>query len=402
MSRACTPEPPAATYFAPAGRDSPAELQRRRDVLGTIPLLQHTIDALPDMVLILNGWRQAVGANRRLLETLDCDLARVLGRRPGELLGCKNVAWGPDGCGTACACSLCGAVNAILESQRSEDQVTRECRISLADPAGAALDLKVSASSVVVDGERFTICVAKDISDQKRLGVLARLFFHDVINIAGSIQGYTELLRERVTAQAAADDDLAELAQLSEELVEEIRAQRDLTYAENGELEPEFQPLATRGLLQHVQHISARQPVARHRTVALGEVWEGELVTDARLLRRVLGNMIKNALEAIPRGETVTVRCVGQGDQVVFSVHNPGVMPPDVQAQVFQRSFSTKAASGRGIGTHSMKLLGERYLGGQVSFVSSEPQGTTFCIRLPKVPREESNRTGNASDVKVA
>lgn len=386
MSPACTFEPPVATYFAPAGRDTPEELQRRRQAVGSVPLLQHTIDAMPDMVLILNGLRQTVGANRRLLETLACDFSQVLGRRPGELLGCKNAGTGPDGCGTACACSLCGAVNAILESQRSEATVTRECRISLATPAGAALDLKVSASSVDVDGERFTICVAKDISDQKRLGVLARLFFHDVINLAGSIQGYTELLQERVPTQDAQDEELAELAQLSEELVEEIRAQRDLTYAENGELEPEFQPLQTQALLQHLQHISARQPVARQRTVALGEIWQGEIITDARLLRRVLGNMIKNALEAIPRGATVTVQCVEQGDQVVFSVHNPGVMPADVQAQVFQRSFSTKAASGRGIGTHSMKLLGERYLGGQVSFASDEAQGTTFCIRLAKTP----------------
>lgn len=105
-----------------------------------------------------------------------------------------------------------------------------------------------------------------------------------------------------------------------------------------------------------------------------------------RLLRRVLGNRIKNALEAIPPGRVVTVCCAEQGDGVVFSVHNPGTMPPDVQGQVFQRSFSTKAASGRGIGTHSMKLLGERYLRGQVGFASDEAQGTTFRIRLAKVP----------------
>ena len=70
---------------------------------------------------------------------------------------------------------------------------------------------------------------------------------------------------------------------------------------------------------------------------------------------------------------------------MVFSVHNPGVMPDEVQLQIFQRSFSTKAATGRGIGTHSMRLLGERYLGGEVTFVSQEPEGTVFRLSLPRV-----------------
>jgi signal transduction histidine kinase len=63
-------------------------------------------------------------------------------------------------------------------------------------------------------------------------------------------------------------------------------------------------------------------------------------------------------------------------------------MAEEVQLQIFQRSFSTKASSGRGIGTHSMKLLGERYLGGRVEFTSRDGEGTTFRITLPKVAGE--------------
>ena len=389
MDTALTHASPVDTYFAPAGRDRPDELAHKQYLVASVPLLQRTIDAMSDMVLILNGCRQVVGANRRLLELLECEPRAVMGKRLGELLGCKNATGGPDGCGTGPDCALCGAVNAILESQQLDGQVTRECRISLADPIGAALDLKVSATAVGVDGERFTICVAKDISDQKRLGVLARLFFHDVMNTAGNIQGYTELLRERLTSTSAEDEELAELAQLSEELVEEIRAQRDLTYAENGELDPDFQPTETRELLRHLQRTFARHPVARNRTIALGEIWAGTITTDPRLLGRVLGNMVKNALEAIPQGQTVTIRCLERGDSLVFSVNNPGVMPEDVQRQVFQRSFSTKSKSGRGIGTHSIKLLGERYLDGKVGFTSDPAEGTTFSIRLRKVPAEQ-------------
>lgn len=70
----------------------------------------------------------------------------------------------------------------------------------------------------------------------------------------------------------------------------------------------------------------------------------------------------------------------------VFRVHNEGEIPAEVATQIFQRSFSTKAQAGRGIGTYSMKLFGERYLGGQVDFRSSAEDGTVFYIRLPASP----------------
>jgi signal transduction histidine kinase len=57
-------------------------------------------------------------------------------------------------------------------------------------------------------------------------------------------------------------------------------------------------------------------------------------------------------------------------------------MPRHVQQQLFQRSFSTKGG-GRGLGTYSIKLLSERYLKGDVSFVSSQAEGTTFTVRFP-------------------
>ncbi len=373
------------TYFAPAGRRPDLELCEQRQSVINVPLLQRTIDAMSDVVLILNGHRQIVSANRALLDLLQCEIYQVLGRRPGELVGCRNAAVGPDGCGTSHDCMACGAIDAILQSQRCEDRITRECRISLEEPVGGALDLKVSATSVDVDGERYTICVLKDISDEKRLAVLARMFFHDVMNTAGGIQGFVYLLRESMPKDAAEVDELAELAELADQLIEEIEAQRDLTYAESGDLEPDFQPIDVVALLERQRALLAKHPVARGRTIEVDSVFQGHLVTDPRLLARVLGNMIKNALEAAAPGETVSVRCEPRESNLVFSVHNPQVMPPEVQMQVFQRSFSTKASSGRGIGTHSMKLLGERYLGGTVAFHSREGEGTTFTITLPRI-----------------
>ena len=127
-------------------------------------------------------------------------------------------------------------------------------------------------------------------------------------------------------------------------------------------------------------------PVAQKRFLEPGEEAAGAIRSDGTILRRVLGNLVKNALEATPEGGTVRISSRDLGDRVVLEVNNPGVMPREVQLQIFQRSFSTKADRGRGIGTYSVKLFVERYLKGTVGFASAEPGGTTFSVTLPKSP----------------
>ena len=99
-------------------------------------------------------------------------------------------------------------------------------------------------------------------------------------------------------------------------------------------------------------------------------------------LRRVIGNLIKNALEASEKGQTVTLGCTAVDTGVEFWVNNAGSMPRPVQLQMFQRSFSTKGA-GRGLGTYSVKLLTGKYLKGKVSFTTSPDAGTTFRVSYP-------------------
>jgi signal transduction histidine kinase len=318
----------------------------------------------------------------RVLQVADHE---VVEKRPGEVVGCMRPKEGPDGCGTSRHCVTCGAVSAILESQRHNTQVVRECRILTEEDSGpGAMDLRVAATPIEVDGERFIVAAVEDISQPKRMAVLQRVFFHDVLNTAGCISGYADYLAKE---REAVDEVCGLLTHLSEQLVEEIHAQRDLVLAESGDLVLQADMLTTKHVVDELRQQYLKNPVATERKIELGQVWSGIIWTDRRLLMRILGNMLKNALEAISPGQAVTIECCNRQEDVVFAVHNPGVMPEEVQLQMFQRSFSTKGQTGRGIGTYSMKLLGERYLGGRVEFVSRFPEGATFALSLPKSRR---------------
>lgn len=372
------------TYLTPPDRDPLEQLYRSVERIRRAPGLQAIMDAIPHVVLVVNSKRQVIFANSAMQSLLCSSSAELLGKRPGEAFHCIHSTSGPDGCGSSQHCTACQVLTAILECQQSGSVVGREALLSVDDSSGSrALELRVTMAPVDLEGEHCLVCSLEDISEQKRLAVLSRIFFHDVLGVAGCVHGCVQSLSDGGTTQQ--DKGLVKsLVRMTSQLVEEIRSQRDLMDAESGDLEVRPMRVSIVHLLEDLRTLYSGHVVAENRHIRLADVWNGQLVTDGRLLSRVLGNMLKNALEATAPGGTVTLTCAEAGDHVVFSVHNAAVMPREVQLQVFQRSFSTKGESGRGIGTHSIRLIGERYLNGKVDFSSHKPVGTTFTVTLPK------------------
>jgi len=305
----------------------------------------------------------------------------LAGQRPGELMGCVHSADEPGGCGTSVACRNCGVVSAILAHQNMGGSHTVETRMTVAGPDGeSSLDLEVTVASLNVQGG-VALFSLRDVSAEKRRNILERMFFHDLLNLAGGLQGLLEILPGLPAGEAAEVQRLA--AEVSSELRDEIVAGRALSAAERGELQVSLEPIGVPALLESVAGSYRKNPYAQNRQIRVIPVGGSPVLnSDPMLLRRILGNLVQNALEAIPKGAAVTLSYEFD-PQPVFRVHNPGAIPPPVALQIFQRSFSTKAASGRGIGTYSVKMLTERYLKGSVRFESNVENGTTFEVRLP-------------------
>ncbi len=369
----------ADTHFAPAARAPREDILRSREAVAR-QSCQHLADALPHPVMVLNGCRQLVFGNNALCLLLgQDDLASSLGRRPGELFGCIHVAAGPGGCGTSEFCRECGAVQAILGGLAGRVEV-QECRmLRNGDHGLEALDLRVHSVPFVVDGQDYTVFSVLDVSHEKRRRVLERIFFHDILNTAGGVCGILSILCD--DAPKELDEDLNGLHGSMEILLEEIYSQRDLLAAEHGDLVPRLQDVPAREVLDRVVQRFSSQPLASRRTLELDGCPEVLLVSDPVLLGRILANMLKNALEAAPPGSTVNLGGERAGDLVRFYVRNPGRMDASAARQVFKRSFSTKGRD-RGLGTYSMRLLAERYLGGQVAFRTADDT-VEFSLTLP-------------------
>jgi len=368
------------TEFAPAERSTEGELKRQSKIVSKAIAFQYIVDYVPNVFLILNCNRQITFANKTALELFKAkDLDSIVGLRFGEALGCGNHSKSEGGCGTTEACSTCGMVKATLTSLKGGDCID-ECHITLEN--GDALDMSVYAFNTKYNGEEFAATVLTDISNEKRKNMLERIFFHDVMNTLGALRGFTELFPVVPTPEKK-EQVVKSIYGLTNRIIDEVNAQRDLVRAENHELSLTVGMVNTLELLRQVRETYEKHDVAQGKVIAIGTTTqEIEFKSDRTLLARVVGNMVKNALEASDKGDTITISSRKVNAEVEFSVHNPGCMPREVQLQIFKRSFSTKGVA-RGLGTYSMRLLSERYLKGTVSFTSTEKDGTTFTGRYP-------------------
>jgi signal transduction histidine kinase len=238
-----------------------------------------------------------------------------------------------------------------------------------------------------VAGTSYLMVSFSDISGQRRHQALERIFFHDILNTVSSFRVYLDLL-ERESAASANRVIIGRLQSICDTLVEEIQGQRLILSAENRTLRVQSNLIDARNLAEElISAVGGLQIAGRKRIVAAEQCCSFALVSDDALIKRILSNMLKNALEASATGQTVTLAYRSTPEkQACFEVHNPGCMEPAVQRQVFQRYFSTKGKD-RGLGTWGMKLLAEEYLGGSVSFESAPQTGTTFRLLLPLKPQ---------------
>ncbi len=370
------------TRHAPAERADGRVLAQQTKILTNQTLLVDVLNAVSTQVVILNKERQIVFANKAFLHLIEKDgLEEITGQRVGEAIGCVHSDETDGGCGTTAFCQMCGAVNAMLSAQNGKTD-TQECRI-IQKEESRTMDLRVMASPFRVVGEEFTVFSILDIADEKRRDVLERIFMHDLMNTAGGLRGFTRLLT------TASEEDLSRFSKivnrLAEKLVDEIEAHKQLKQAETADLEIQVNHINSLDLMKEVRMTYLNHEVANHRDIQIDPDAEGLILSsDESLLKRVLGNMTKNALEAVKPGETVTLGCRKSENNIRFTVHNPGEMPREASLQVFQRSFSTKG-SGRGLGTYGMKLLSEQYLQGKVGFSSSPEEGTLFFAEYPEM-----------------
>lgn len=366
------------TMFASPEKSSDLEISEQVDSISRIDILCELLNAVPDFVMILNLHRQIVFGNKAIADfALSQGCKSLFGLRPGELVSCQHALNAKSGCGTGDACKTCGAVLSIIQGL-SGKSTQGECRIiRTTDNGMEPLDMRVWTKPFAWNDQTFCLLILSDISNEKRRQVLERIFFHDVLNTAGNIWSISELLNDDAIKINEVKKDLK---YASTQLIDEINCQRQLLAAENNELQVKMTKQDSLEFLNSIYRTFRNHEMAADKNIEIDAASEDfEFLSDGTLLFRIIGNILKNSLEASKANQTVTLGCRKNENGYSFWCHNETAMPEEVKLQIFQRSYSTKG-KGRGIGTYSIKLLTEKYLKGKVSFVSEAGTGTIFTV----------------------
>lgn len=208
---------------------------------------------------------------------------------------------------------------------------------------------------------------------------------HDILQPLNAARLYTTSLVD--SSSGTADADLARNIDASLEAVEEILgALLDISRLDTGALTPEWTEFCLDDLFRRLT--VEFQPIAEERGLELrilpSTLW---VRSDRRLMRRVLQNLVGNAIKYTTSGRVV-MGCRQSTDGVRIEVWDTGPGIPNAQQEVIFEEFhrlesAPRTVRGLGLGLSIVQRIG-RVLDHPISVTSEPGRGSMFAVTLPR------------------
>ena len=213
------------------------------------------------------------------------------------------------------------------------------------------------------------------------LGQIAAGLAHELRNPMAAIKGAIEIVEGRV----APGTPEAEFARLADVEIRRLDALLTDFLAYARPRDPQFVATGVDDIIQHV--LALLRPIADRSAVTFTtsrEPGERLVRADREQIEQVLFNVILNAIQASPRGGTVSVRETGRDGACVIAVSDqgPGV-PPELAPRIFEPFFTTKK-QGTGLGLPTAHRIVTAH-GGRIDIGAADGGGTVCRVILPGI-----------------
>ena len=237
-----------------------------------------------------------------------------------------------------------------------------------------------------------------DVTERHRVEKVRRDFVanasHELRTPLTSIRGFVEALEDGAMEEAATGRRFLEKIRLhADRMAGLVSDLLELSRLESGERPPAWEPVAPAEVAEDVA--ASLAGAAERKGVALDRADHGAptVVSDADRLRRIVENIVENAVKYTPAGgrvEITTRPAADGGAEVVVADDGPGI-PPEHVPRIFERFYRVDKArsrelGGTGLGLSIVKHLAEG-MGASVSVDSQPGRGTRFTVTLPTQER---------------
>jgi PAS domain S-box-containing protein len=226
---------------------------------------------------------------------------------------------------------------------------------------------------------------ARKLKDAERLatiGATAGMVGHDIRNPLQAILGDLYLAKDEIKSlrSGSTKNNLNESISAIEENIVYINKIISDLQDYTKPLSPSFEEFNLQRVVDDVL-LQNRMP----ETIKASSKINAEVRTlkgDQAFMKRVIENLVLNAVQAMPSGGKLAVKARKETGEAVITVEDTGSgIPESVKPKLFTPLFTTKS-KGQGFGLAVVKRMAEA-MGGTVTFESELGKGTRFIIRLP-------------------
>lgn len=271
-----------------------------------------------------------------------------------------------------------------------------DCEVRVLNARGKSQWMSCRIRPMTDAANRFSgyLGVLGDISERKKAESMRSdvesVVRHDLKSPLGSMQNAMELMELLGPLNAEQTQVVAEVRTLTRRMQDLITLSIDLHAMEAGAFKPVLTPVDLCAVVD-MQRAELR-PLVDGKGLRLSLISDcaGEefyVLGERRLLDAVFSNLLKNAAEASPEGDEITVRLSLEGPLAEIFVRNHGEVPKSIRDRFFEKYATAGKSGGTGLGTYSARLM-VRTLGGTLSLNTEEPGATTLIVRLPAVQPE--------------
>lgn len=218
---------------------------------------------------------------------------------------------------------------------------------------------------------------------------LTDMIVHDLQNPLAGVTAFLQVLRADHRGLTEAQlDALHEALRRCDDLAQMILNVLQLSRADSGRLEPQLEEVDVMELVQDAAASFRMVALRDGRTLSVQGPPSLRVVTDASLVLRILGNLLRNVFRHTPAGTNVVLRVergAAGGASVSVIDDGPGI-PREVQSLLFDRFAADALRSmGRrvdsGLGLAFCKTAADA-LGARIAVASDGGHGTTFTLAL--------------------
>lgn len=239
------------------------------------------------------------------------------------------------------------------------------------------------------DGRRLFLQQETDITRRKKNDLMREevehVLRHDLKNPLTSMLSLAGLIEESDSGEISRYGQL--LRKTSERMLEMIESYLDIHRMALGNYKVRREEISVDSLMTKVQNELEDLVQAKDLAIQLRKEPKDNGHGDCILygekvyLHNMFLNLLKNALEASPSGETVSLT-FAEGEDCQVRINNKGVVPAEIRDRLFDKFVTSGKKSGTGLGSYSARIIARAH-GGDINYETSGEEGTTIFIRLP-------------------